>query len=341
MAISSGTRGGYLKVYETINECFNVAFALLFLLLSLPVFVLIALAIKLTDNGPVFYRGVRLGRNKEQFTMYKFRTLVTDAEQIVGPELLSPSHKLETKIGKLLRETRLDELPQLYNVLKGDMDFVGPRPERPAVYEKICRHIKNYDVRFTVKPGLIGYAQLFTPHSAPKEIRTLIDNRFVRFKQNFAIDLFIILCTVITVGKKAHKRTGSFLWKLAKIRLLGNFEEKRTFERVRRQKAHAVIYGGEGDGKDLGPIDLIDINEEAFLIKVEHPLALRDFSLILQTEYRQSGRRGIKKRIAQCKGHIYKEGRDDALYLYVIKYTPETPLNFYIVHQYFLEKSIA
>lgn len=341
-SIASGMgsqRGGYLKVYETVNRSFNTVFALIFLLLSSPVFLFIALAIKLTDSGPLFYRGVRLGRDKEHFTMYKFRTLVPDAEQIIGANLLTPGHKLETKIGKLLRETRLDELPQLYNVLRGDMDFVGPRPERPIIYEKICSHIRNYDVRFSVKPGLIGYAQLFTPHSAPKEIRTLIDNRFVRFRQSFSIDLFIILYTMFTVGKKALRRTGLFLWKFGRMRVMGHREEKRTYERIRLDQAFVSI--SEGEGNELGPVDLVDINEEAFLIKIERPLALKEFNLSLQTVYRQSGRKGAKKKIALCTGSVFKESMDGNLYSYVVKYTPLSPLNFYIVHQYFLEKSIV
>jgi lipopolysaccharide/colanic/teichoic acid biosynthesis glycosyltransferase len=328
--------GGYRKVYATLNRVFNFTFALLFLILSLPVFIVIAAAIKLADRGPVFYRGVRLGLNKEPFMMYKFRTLVPDAEKIIGAQLLSAGHKLENPIGKLLRETRLDELPQLFNVLKGDMDFVGPRPERPVIYEKICRHIRNYDVRFTVKPGLIGYAQLFTPHSTPKEIRAYIDNRFVRYKQKFAMDIAIMFYTVAVILYKAVKKIIRYVRR--KARMHGS-SEKRTFERIRQESAKVYI-GSQDENRTYKEEALIvDINEEAFSIRCGHKIEPHHLVLMLQTE-RKNGK-GVKKKVAFCMGEIYKEAKENGFYSYVIKYKPASPLNFYMVHQYFLHKSIV
>ena len=159
--------GGYWKAHPPASVLVNLFFAVILLLVAFPFFVLIPIIIKLQDGGPVFYRGTRLGRNKKPFQMYKFRTLVPDAESTVGARLHSPKMGLETPIGRFLRETRLDELPQMINVIKGDMDLVGPRPERPLIYETLCKNIPGYDTRFRVKPGVIGYSQLFTPPSAP------------------------------------------------------------------------------------------------------------------------------------------------------------------------------
>src|SRR4030042_5740158 len=165
-------KGGYSKLPFFINSTFNSLLSLVLIIFSLPLMVIIALIVKIKDGGPVLYKGVRLGINKTPFIMYKFRTLSKDADKIIGAELLTAeiasTKKLVTHFGKYLRDTRLDELPQLFNILKGDMDFVGPRPERPEIYENICSHIRNYDRRFAVKPGLIGYAQLFTPPMTPK-----------------------------------------------------------------------------------------------------------------------------------------------------------------------------
>ena len=158
---------GAIAKRNFINSLFNKITAAILILLSLPVFIIAPIIIKLVDKGPAFYAGSRLGKNKKEFIMYKFRTLAVNAEAQIGASLVSTSNlKLETPIGKFLRETRLDELPQLINVLKGDMDIIGPRPERQVVYDEMCKQIPWYDKRFAVRPGVIGYSQLFTPHSA-------------------------------------------------------------------------------------------------------------------------------------------------------------------------------
>lgn len=158
----TGILSGYLIRSSRINRMFNFILALSLIIISLPGSLIIYLIIRLVDGKPVFYRGIRLGLEKRPFFMYKFRTLKQGAEKEIGAALFSESGKnnLETTLGRFLRSTRLDELPQLFNILRGDMDFLGPRPERPVVYEKYCRNIPGYDKRFSVKPGMIGYSQL-------------------------------------------------------------------------------------------------------------------------------------------------------------------------------------
>ena len=129
-----------------------------------PVIGAIAASVRTTSGSPVLYRGERVGRGGRIFTMYKFRTLKPDAEQRLGPYLgaeLTQRTELElTELGRLLRTSHLDELPQLYNVLRGDMSIVGPRPIRPAFFAELCEQIPQYWQRLVVRPGLTGFAQL-------------------------------------------------------------------------------------------------------------------------------------------------------------------------------------
>jgi lipopolysaccharide/colanic/teichoic acid biosynthesis glycosyltransferase len=340
---------GYSKVNYILNSFLNMFLALVLLILGLPFFIIISLIIKIQDTGPVFYKGVRLGFNKKRFVMYKFRTLIPDADKIIGAELLtaqvSSTAELQTTFGKFLRETRLDELPQLYNILKGDMDFLGPRPERPEIYEKLCVNIKGYDKRFSVKPGLIGFSQLFTPHSSPKRIRTLIDNRFLYKKQHLLWELIIIFITIfVTVERILHVGI-KLLWNnIIKSKIFGIYTEKRRLDRVETDDA-AVYYGPEENKYENFPNKavLVDINEEALLFYSEDKIDYRNFSLQLETFMRKCFRKKNKKKIALCSGEMYKRikiDKDSFKYAYVIKYSPISPFNFYMVHQYFLQKSI-
>jgi lipopolysaccharide/colanic/teichoic acid biosynthesis glycosyltransferase len=132
-------------------------------LFALPM-ALIALAIRVTSGAPVLYRGQRVGRAGELFTMYKFRTLTPDAETRLGPylghQLTSLTVMETTRLGRLLRATHLDELPQLYNVLSGAMSIVGPRPIRPTFFAELCEEIPQYWQRLVAPPGMTGFAQL-------------------------------------------------------------------------------------------------------------------------------------------------------------------------------------
>ncbi|MGE0067205.1 MAG: sugar transferase [Solirubrobacterales bacterium] len=133
------------------------------LLVLSPLLGLTALAIFLTSGRPVFYRGARVGRAGELFWMYKFRTLKPDAEDRLGPyygeELSRRTEEERTRIGGVLRSTHLDEVPQLWNVLRGEMAIVGPRPIRPAFFAELCREIPQYWQRLVVRPGVTGFAQ--------------------------------------------------------------------------------------------------------------------------------------------------------------------------------------
>jgi lipopolysaccharide/colanic/teichoic acid biosynthesis glycosyltransferase len=142
----------------------DVVFALVFGLLALPLVLLIAAASALTSGLPVLYRGERVGRGGRIFTIIKFRTLKRDAEARLGPylgeELVRRTRVEYTPVGRRLRASQLDELPQLWNVLRGDMSFVGPRPIRPRFFEQLAGELAAYWQRLVVRPGLTGFAQV-------------------------------------------------------------------------------------------------------------------------------------------------------------------------------------
>ncbi|MGB8061897.1 MAG: TIGR03013 family XrtA/PEP-CTERM system glycosyltransferase [Candidatus Sulfotelmatobacter sp.] len=150
--------------FSVINRIFrrllNLTAALIGLTLSLPLLPFIALAVKLGSKGPVLYRQQRVGRGGEVFYCYKFRTMRQDAEADTGATWASDDDPRITRVGKILRSSRLDEIPQMWCVLKGDMHFVGPRPERPEFVEWLSREIPYYGVRNLVRPGITGWAQI-------------------------------------------------------------------------------------------------------------------------------------------------------------------------------------
>lgn len=171
------------------------------LIVVLPLLPLIALAVKATSPGPVFFRQVRVGANERNFVLYKFRTMGLDAESGTGAVWAQKDDPRVTLVGRFLRKSRLDEIPQLYNVLKGDMSFVGPRPERPEFVEKLKEVIPYYSKRHFVKPGVTGWAQVKYPYGASIEdaVEKLRYDLYYLKNLSLALDLIIILETIKVV----------------------------------------------------------------------------------------------------------------------------------------------
>lgn len=124
------------------------------------IWTLVPVAVWLEDRGPVFYRQRRVGMNRREFDVFKFRTMIPDAEKLTGPVWAAENDMRVTRVGRVLRRTALDELPQLINILRGDMSFVGPRSERPELHARFVREIPGFEKRLSVRPGLTGAAQV-------------------------------------------------------------------------------------------------------------------------------------------------------------------------------------
>jgi sugar transferase (PEP-CTERM system associated) len=199
LIFSSGFRK--TRASMAVKRVFDVSLSLVGVIVSLPVMALVALAVKATSAGPVLYRQERVGLNGHIFTVLKVRTMREDAEAATGPVWSLKNDARVTPIGRFLRRTRLDEIPQLLNVLRGEMSFVGPRPERPSFVEQLTAQIPFYGQRHVVKPGLTGWAQVRYSYGASVEdaIEKLQYDLYYIKNLSFSLDLVIVLETIKTV----------------------------------------------------------------------------------------------------------------------------------------------
>jgi exopolysaccharide biosynthesis polyprenyl glycosylphosphotransferase len=189
------------------KRLFDLILAATFFLVLWPFMLLTAIAVKLESPGPMLYHQVRVGLNGRHFRIYKFRSMRQDAEKN-GAVWAKKNDSRVTKVGAFIRNTRLDELPQLYNVLAGSMSFVGPRPERPEFVTDLSQQIPFYDTRHKVKPGLMGWAQLKYPYGASVEDakNKLQYDLYYTKNHSFLMDMLIMIQTVeiILLGKGVH-----------------------------------------------------------------------------------------------------------------------------------------
>jgi sugar transferase (PEP-CTERM system associated) len=206
MLFSDGFR--YAKRELLGKRCFDLLLALLFFIVLWPFMLLTAIAVKLESPGPILYHQVRVGLNGRGFRIYKFRSMRQDAEKGGKAVWAQKNDARVTRVGAFIRNTRLDELPQLYNVLVGQMSFVGPRPERPEFVKELAQQIPFYEARHKVKPGLMGWAQLKYPYGASVEDakNKLQYDLYYTKNHSFFMDLLIMIQTVeiILLGKGVH-----------------------------------------------------------------------------------------------------------------------------------------
>ena len=178
----------------------DLFFAMLIGIFAAPVIILAAIIVKLESKGPVFFIQERIGEGNKKFNIVKFRSMTTDAEKD-GPQWASKNDNRVTKFGKIMRATRIDELPQLWNVLRGEMSFVGPRPEREFFIQQLEKEIPYYNLRHTVKPGLTGWAQVMYPYGASVEdaYRKLQYDLYYIKHHSIPFDVKVLLKTVTIV----------------------------------------------------------------------------------------------------------------------------------------------
>lgn len=189
----------YNYVYEKPTEytgkrAFDVTFALFLLVLTAPFMLLSAILIKVEDHGPVFFKQKRCTKGGREFEIIKFRSMIVDAEKY-GVTPCTENDDRITKVGKFIRATRLDELPQLFNILKGDMSFVGPRPERVEHVEQYTAELPEFAYRMRVKGGLTGYAQIYGKYNTSAYDKLRLDLLYIE-NQSFFMDLKMILLTL-------------------------------------------------------------------------------------------------------------------------------------------------
>jgi len=188
-------------LYEVVQRCVDILLSCLGMLVGALPFFVIAVAIKIDSRGPVFYRQARVGKGGQVFQMVKFRTMLHNAEQVTGPVWAMNPDPRATRVGTFLRKVKLDELPQLFNILKGEMGFVGPRPERPEFVYRFVQDMPAFDRRHEVKPGIAGFAQLMSGYdnSAESIYRKLRwDVRYIQ-KKSLKTDFCVLCRTVIAV----------------------------------------------------------------------------------------------------------------------------------------------
>lgn len=180
----------------------DIILSVLLLIAASPFMLLTALAIKLYDHGPVFYSQVRCTKGGKEFAIYKFRSMIVDAEKKGGVQLAKEHDKRITPVGRVIRAARIDELPQLFNILKGDMSFVGPRPERPELIKEYSQEMPEFVFRMRVKAGLTGYAQVYGKYNTTPYDKLKLDLFYIE-NYSFWTDMKLILMTVKTIFKLA------------------------------------------------------------------------------------------------------------------------------------------
>ncbi|SFS33759.1 sugar transferase [Marininema halotolerans] len=183
--------------YPLVKRGLEIAFSIGLLLFTLPALVLTAIAIKIESKGPIFYKQERVGLNGRRFHIVKLRSMRTDAEKN-GPQWAAKDDPRVTRVGRFIRKTRIDEVPQIINVLQGDMSLIGPRPERHVFTEKFSEEIPGFKQRLLVKPGLTGWAQVNGGYDATPEEKFSLDMFYIQ-RQSLALDLKILYRTVWVV----------------------------------------------------------------------------------------------------------------------------------------------
>jgi len=185
------------KGFLFVKRTFDIVGSLMAGIVLLPLMILIAILIRMDSKGPSIYAQERLGRDGRPFLMYKFRSMRLDAEAN-GPQWAAKNDARSTRLGRILRKTRLDELPQLLNILKGEMSFVGPRPERACFYAEFEKYIPNFRDRLQVQPGLTGHAQVNGGYDLLPEEKIVYDMEYIA-KRSMRMDLQCLLKTVAVV----------------------------------------------------------------------------------------------------------------------------------------------
>lgn len=186
-----------MKYYENIKSSIEFIFALLLLIIAVPICILACIAIYVELRVNPIYTQKRVGLNGRVFKIYKLRSMYLDAEKN-GPKWASENDERITKVGRIIRKIRIDELPQLVNILKRDMSFIGPRPERPELIKEFIKYIPDFNDRLLVKPGITGWAQVNGGYSLTSKEKLEFDKYYIK-NRGFKLDFLILIKTIIVI----------------------------------------------------------------------------------------------------------------------------------------------
>lgn len=191
-------------IYDIVKRIFDIIFSLIAIILTFPLVLIVCVLVKLDSKGSAIYSQKRVGLNNKEFYCYKIRSMKQDAE-VTGAQWAEKNDPRITRVGKIIRKTRIDEIPQFYNILLGDMSLVGPRPEREIFYKEFEKDILGFRKRLLVKPGLTGYAQVNGGYEASPKEKLDMDLYYIEHR-GYIIDFKIILKTfkVVITGEGAR-----------------------------------------------------------------------------------------------------------------------------------------
>lgn len=193
-------------IFDSIFSIAEILSAIALTVILLPLMILIFVGVKLTSNGPGIYSQKRVGKHGHEFNIYKFRTMIQNAEKESGAVLSWHGDPRITTFGNFLRSTHLDELPQIINIIKGEMSFIGPRPERQEIIKTFEQHVKGYNHRAVVLPGITGLAQICCPYDATPETKLKYDLYYILNRSSISLNLMILY---FTVGKFFYGISGN------------------------------------------------------------------------------------------------------------------------------------
>ena len=186
-----------MKYYDILKYCFEFILSIVLLIITLPICLIVCFAIYFELRVNPIYTQKRVGLNGRVFKIYKLRSMYIDAEKN-GPKWASENDERITKVGRIIRKTRIDELPQLVNILKRDMSFIGPRPERPEFIKEFIKYIPDFNDRLLVKPGITGWAQVNGGYSLTPKEKLEFDKYYIK-NRGFKLDLLILIKTIIVI----------------------------------------------------------------------------------------------------------------------------------------------
>lgn len=292
-----------------------------------PMMSLVAFLVLITSGRPVFYSGKRLGLNKTPFHILKFRTLHHEAANKTNGKVLAKRTLLETRLGSYLRSSRLDELPQLFNILKGEMVFFGPRPIRPEMLPVFERDVTDLSVRFDVRPGLVGMAQAFLPHAASKRLRGRYAAMYCRADTNYIYVLGIL------------SRVGLIVLRRGTVALISAVLDRRSpFRRFNFLRAgfatpkHTTVqFNLDGTETAAG---LLGISDQVLQFATARPVATGEIELAISRKL-ASGRQ-LRIDLVAVVESVWPLGPQQAGFVVYATYQPKSSYQLYRIERYLL-----